>query len=112
MQQETDIVSVKSSSSLENRFPPVSPLAAQFSTPQTSGLIVGWVNTVNMLGFTFFQYLVGHFLDKYWSGTVNTNGLRLYAARDYELALGILLNTVILALLIASLMRSRNIKIK
>ena len=87
-------------------------LAAQFSTPQTSGLIVGWVNTVNMLGFTFFQYLVGHFLDKYWSGTVNTNGLRLYAARDYELALGILLNTVILALLIASLMRSRNIKIK
>ena len=87
-------------------------LAAQLSTPQTSGFIVGWVNTVNMLGLTLLQYLVAHSLDKYWSGAVNANGLRLYEARDYELALGVLLNTVILALCIACFMRSRNIKVK
>ena len=87
-------------------------LAAQLSTPQTSGLIVGWVNTVNMLGLTLLQYLVAHSLDKYWNGAVNANGLRLYETSNYELALGVLLNTVIIALLIASLMRSRNIKAK
>lgn len=87
-------------------------LAAQLSTPQTSGLIVGWVNTVNMLGLTLLQSLVAHSLDKYWSGAVNANGLRLYEASDYELALGVLLNTVIMALLIACLMRTRNISTK
>lgn len=87
-------------------------LAAQLSTPKTSGLIVGWVNTVNMLGFTFFQYFVAQALDKHWSGAMNANGLRLYEASDYEFALGILLNTVILALCIACFMRTRNIKVK
>lgn len=85
-------------------------LAAQLSTPKTSGLIVGWVNTINMLGLTLLQYLVAYSLDKHWSGAVNANGLRLYEASNYELALGVLLNTVILALCIACLMRSRSIK--
>ena len=85
-------------------------LAAQLSTPQTSGFIVGWVNTINMLGLTFLQYLVAHSLDKHWAGSVNANGLRLYEASDYEFALGILLNTVIIALCIACLMRSRKLK--
>lgn len=87
-------------------------LAAQLSTPQTSGLIVGWVNTINMLGLTLLQYLVAHALDKHWSGSVNANGLRLYEASDYEFALGILLNTVIISLLIACLMKNRNTKTK
>ncbi len=87
-------------------------LAAQLSTTQTSGLIVGWVNTINMLGLTFLQYLVARSLDKYWAGSINANGLRLYEARDYELALGVLLNTVIISLFIACLMKNRNTKSK
>lgn len=85
-------------------------LAAQSSTPQTSGFIVGWMNTINMLGLTLLQACVAHTLDSHWSGLINDQGLRVYQTHDYELALGVLLNVAILGLFTACLMRSRGIK--
>ena len=87
-------------------------LAAQESTPQTSGLIIGWVNTINMLGLTLLQMLVAHSLDEYWSGAVNPQGVRIYQPYDYELALGLLLNCVFICLFIAFFMRTKNLRIK
>lgn len=87
-------------------------LAAQESTPQTSGLIMGWTNTINMLGLTLLQMFVGRSLDEYWSGTVNDQGLRVYQPYDYELALGLLLNCVLICLFIAFLMRTKNLRRK
>ena len=87
-------------------------LAEQESTPQTSGLIIGWTNTINMLGFTLLQTFVGRSLDEYWSGTVNAEGLRVYQSYDYELALGLLLNCVLVCLFIAFLMRTKNLRRK
>ena len=87
-------------------------LAAQESTPQTSGLIMGWVNTINMLGLTLLQMFFGLSLDEYWSGTVNAQGLRVYQPYDYELALGLLLNCVLVCLFIAFLMRTKNLRRK
>ncbi len=85
-------------------------LSAQLSTPKTSGLIIGWVNTINMLGLTLLQLFVARSLDEYWTGAVNAQGLRIYQASDYELALGVLLNTVLVSLCIVCLMRSKNIR--
>ncbi len=83
-------------------------LTAQSSTPQTSGLIVGWVNTVNMLGLTLLEKLVASSLDDHWTGAVNGQGLRLYLASDYEVALGVLLNAVLVALCITYFMRKKS----
>lgn len=83
-------------------------LTAQSSTPQTSGLIVGWVNTVNMLGLTLLEKLVASSLDDHWTGAVNDQGLRLYLASDYEVALGVLLNAVLVALCITYFMRKKS----
>ena len=83
-------------------------LAAQLSTPKTSGLIVGWVNTVNMIGLTLLQMIVGRSLDEYWSGALNDQGLRVYQAYDYELALGVLLNVAWVCLFISCFLRTKS----
>ncbi|MDR1254724.1 MAG: MFS transporter [Puniceicoccales bacterium] len=87
-------------------------LAAQLSTPKTSALIIGWVNTINMLGLSCLQGLVAFSLDKHWSGITNEQGLRIYLARDYEFALGILLNVVMGGTVIAWCMRNKNYNLK
>jgi Sugar phosphate permease len=85
-------------------------LAAQLSTPKTSGLIVGWVNTINMIGLTLLQMFVGHSLDEYWNGAVNAQGLRLYQASDYELALGLLLNVALICGFISFFIRTKKVR--
>lgn len=82
-------------------------LAAQLSTTKTSGLIVGWVNTINMVGLTLLQMLVGHSLDEYWNGAVNAQGLRIYQASDYELALCVLLNVALVCGFISFFIRTK-----
>lgn len=85
-------------------------LAAQTAKPGTSGLVVGWINTINMLGLTLLQAFVAKILDRCWDGTFNAQGLRLYRADDYELALGILLNTAIVALIVACILRTKHMR--
>lgn len=85
-------------------------LAAQLSTPRTSGLIVGWVNTINMIGLTLLQMFVGHSLDEYWNGAVSEQGLRLYQASDYELALGVLLNIALVCGFISFFTRTKIVR--
>lgn len=87
-------------------------LVAQISTPQTSGLTVGWVNTINMLGLSLLQKLVALSLDKHWSGTLNEHALRIYQAGDYECALETLLNVVIIGAVITCFMRSKHHNLK
>jgi hypothetical protein len=87
-------------------------LTAQLSTPKTSALIVGWVDTIHMLGLACLQGLVAFSLDKHWSGVTNEQGLRIYQARDYEFALGVLLNVVIGGTVIVWCMRSKNHNLK
>lgn len=83
-------------------------LATQSATPKTSGLIVGWVNTINMFGLSILQYLVGFYLDKNWSGNVNELGLCIYQACDYEKGTSLVLNIVLICTLIACFMKTKN----
>ena len=86
-------------------------LTAQLSNPSNSGLVVGWVNTINMLGLSLLQWIVAVSLDSHWSGNLNEHALRIYQADDYEFALGILLNVVVIGTVIAFFMRSKKHKI-
>ena len=83
-------------------------LATQLATPKTSGLVVGWVNTMNMLGLALMQQAVGLFLDKNWSGNISEVGIRIYTANEYQISLVILLYALIVCTVIAIFMRSKN----
>jgi sugar phosphate permease len=60
------------------------------STPRTSGLTLGFVNTMNMLAGAVLQQIIGYCLDLQWNGAVDSTGVRLYSADQYVLSLMIL----------------------
>lgn len=60
------------------------------STPQTSGLLIGFVNTLNMGGGAILQQIIGTSLDMQWNGVVNDAGVRVYSADQYAIALSVL----------------------
>ena len=82
-------------------------LGAKLSTPQTSGILISWINSVSMLGEPVLQKRIGVALDKNWSGLLDANGLRLYQAVDYECAMSVMLKVVCVCFVIVCLMRNR-----
>ena len=65
-------------------------LGARLSTPQTSGLIASFINSVGMFGEPILQKYIGMMLHRTWDGTLSDNGLPIYQTVDYERALRIL----------------------
>ena len=82
-------------------------LGAKLSTPQTSGMIISWINSVSMFGEPVLQKCIGVALDHHWSGLLDTNGLKLYRAIDYECAMSVMLKVVCVCFIIACLMRNK-----
>ena len=82
-------------------------LGAKLSTPQTSGMIISWINSVSMFGEPVLQKWIGVALDKNWSGLLDANGLKLYQAVDYECAMSVMLKVVCVCFVIACLMRNK-----
>ena len=82
-------------------------MGAKLSTPQTSGMIISWINSVSMFGEPVLQKWIGVTLDKHWSGLSDAGGLRLYQAIDYECAMSVMLKVVCVCFVIACLMRNK-----
>lgn len=56
-----------------------------------SGLAIGVVNTLNMLGGASFQQIIGYLLDLQWNGALNEHGIRIYSNGQFVLSLSPLL---------------------
>lgn len=82
-------------------------MGAKLSTPQTSGMIISWINSVSMFGEPVLQKWIGVALDKHWSGLSDAGGLRIYQAFDYECAMSVMLKVVCVCFVIACLMRNK-----
>ena len=65
-------------------------LGARLSTPQTSGLIASFINSIGMFGEPILQKYIGMMLHRTWNGALSNEGLPLYRTVDYERALQIL----------------------
>lgn len=63
--------------------------ASEMVSPHLNGVAVSVVNMFNMLAGTFFNMLIGHLLDSYWTGEMS-HGKRIYSAAAYSDALYIL----------------------
>ena len=82
-------------------------LGAQLSTPQTSGMLMSWINSIGMLGEPVLQKWIGVALDRRWSGLTDGNGLRLYRTADYESALTLMLIMSALCFAVAFIMKNK-----
>ena len=51
------------------------------------GLSVAFINCINMLGGSFFHTAIGQLMDKFWTGTLNGEGIKQYSLHTYQYAL-------------------------
>lgn len=65
--------------------------AAEHSPALHSGLTLGVVNTLNMLGGALVQQLIGWYLDFQWKGSFGINGERFYDASELSTAFSLLI---------------------
>jgi sugar phosphate permease len=75
--------------------------AVHFTTRENSGMTIGVVNTLNMLGGALLQQGIGWLLDKQWHGEFDAHQVRLYDTSDYVWALSLLLVVVIICAVIS-----------
>ncbi|WP_353274634.1 hypothetical protein [Wolbachia endosymbiont (group A) of Ennomos erosarius] len=51
------------------------------------GTVTAFLNSINMLGGSFFHTVIGKILDLSWSGTLSEDGVKLYDLYAYQYAL-------------------------
>lgn len=83
-------------------------LGREFSPERVSATAVSFVNMLCMMGGFIFQPLIGRLLDLLWQGQKTQNGLRIYNAHEFRIALAILPCAMIISAIIALIMRDPN----
>jgi len=63
---------------------------ADLVLPQYLGVMVAFLNCINMLGGSFFHTCIGRLMDLFWSGVVSADGLKQYDLVAYKYAMGII----------------------
>ena len=71
--------------------------------PESSGLTIGIVNSLNMLAGALIQQVIGSYLDFTWSGGIDEQGLRLYTKNDFIEAFSILVAIIDICTVVAFL---------
>lgn len=80
-------------------------LGRDFSPDRVAATAVSFVNMLCMMGGFIFQPLIGKILDMVWQGGMMENGLRVYNAHEYRIALALLPCAMIISAIIAYIMR-------
>ena len=75
--------------------------AVHYTTPENSGMTLGVVNTLNMLGGALLQQAIGFLLDLQWTGQLDAAGVRIYNTHEFQLAISLLLGVVALCCLLS-----------
>lgn len=73
--------------------------AVSSTKPSNSGITIGVVNTMNMLGGAILQQVVGVSLDLQWDGALDSSGVRVYSTEEFIKALSIILIVIALCTL-------------
>lgn len=82
--------------------------AVRFTTAANSGITIGVVNTLNMLGGALLQQGIGIILDRLWTGKMTDTGIRAYGTQEFTTALSILMVVIgVCALISFNLNRKR-----
>lgn len=71
--------------------------------PQNLGVVIAFLNCINMLGGSFFHTSIGTMMDLYWTGTFDDTGLRVYNPEVYQYALTIIPSCALLGAIMVGL---------
>lgn len=83
-------------------------IASQLVKSEDKGICIALLNSVNMIGGSFFHLLIGSILDKSWTGDL-VDGIKDYSANDYAWSLSAIPVCALLgALLILFLQKYRS----
>ena len=82
--------------------------AINYTTPENSGITIGVVNTLNMLGGAILQQGIGFILDSQWLGLLDPHGVRIYTSEEFVVALSLLLLVVVICSLISLKLKPDN----
>lgn len=63
---------------------------AKLVNPENLGVTVAFLNSINMLGGSFFHTMIGNMMDFYWTGAIGSDGLRVYDLQVYKYALSVI----------------------
>ena len=58
--------------------------------PKQLGVTIAFLNCINMLGGSFFHTSIGQLMDIFWTGTITSQGLKVYDLEVYQYALSII----------------------
>lgn len=72
--------------------------AREIDANQNTGVTMGFMNMLNMIGGVVIQPLVGLVLDSRWMGAME-NGVRMYSTHDFQMAFTIMPVCLVLALI-------------
>jgi MFS family permease len=83
--------------------------AVQSTSASNSGLTLGVVNTLNMLGGALLQHSIGYLLDWQWQGHLDSNGVRIYDTEQFVVALSLLLSVIALCCILSLSLKRRQV---
>lgn len=86
-------------------------MGADVCTPRTTAMTMAFINFFVMLSGLFMQRAVGWLLDFSWTGTLQ-NGIRVYTSQDYQHAMVVVPISLILAAILALIMRDKPLRLK
>lgn len=66
-------------------------LGSKMVSHKNIGICVAFLNSINMLGGSFYHTTIGMAMDAFWGGMCNIDGERLYELQTYQYALSIIL---------------------
>jgi MFS family permease len=86
-------------------------LAREVADRRISGTVIALINMIVMLGGMVFQPLIGKILDLQWNGSM-LNGVRLFSAHDYRVALTVIPAGLFLSFILALCVQETHAKLQ
>jgi len=80
-------------------------VARESTSSVISGTVIAFTNLMIMISGVVFQPLIGVLLDMNWAGETLENGVRLYSASSFMLALSVLPIGMVIAFITVCFMR-------
>ena len=84
----------------------------EISCSKSAGTAIALTNMFVMLGGVLFQPIVGILLDMFWSGNLGPNGVHIYAAKEFQIALSVLPIGLLLSVVLTFALRETHGMVK
>lgn len=79
--------------------------ALRVSDHQNSGVIIGTINTLNMLGCAILDQFTGYLLDLQWNHMYDINNVRVYSVQNFVITFSSLVVVIFIAVIISMFLR-------